>query len=82
MTGEKGKSIALDVQALLSQDEDYLPRMVQTIVEATLEAEMTAVRRSMVRHLTGMLGREGIPATLKALREQMQSVSGKQGNPS
>lgn len=43
MTGEKGKSIALDVQALLAQDEDYLPRMVQTIVEATLEAEMTAV---------------------------------------
>ena len=43
MTTQKGKTVSLDVQALLSEDGDYLPRMVQAIVEATLEAEMTSV---------------------------------------
>ncbi len=43
MTMKQGKSVGIDVQALLDADDDYLRSMVSAIVEATLEAEMTAV---------------------------------------
>lgn len=42
MTKKQGKSVGIDVQALLDADDDYLRSMVSAIVEATLEAEMTA----------------------------------------
>ena len=42
MTEKQVKSGAIEVKALLDGDEDYLRAMVSSIVEATLEAEMTA----------------------------------------
>lgn len=52
-------------------------RITSLQAERGREVEMAAVRKSMIRHLTGMMGREGVPMSLDALREQMQSVSGK-----
>ncbi len=43
MTKREVKSERMDVKALLAEDADYLREMVRSIVEATLEAEMTAV---------------------------------------
>jgi hypothetical protein len=43
MTGVKLRTSVSEAKALMSGDEDYLRAMVQTIVQATLEAEM--VRR-------------------------------------
>ena len=42
MTRKQSKSGAIDIQALLEGDDDYLRSMVSAIVEATLEAEMTS----------------------------------------
>lgn len=52
-------------------------RITSLQAERGREVEMAAVRKSMIRHLTGMMGREGVPTSLDALREQMQSVPGK-----
>ncbi len=52
-------------------------RMTSLKAELGREVDMAAVRKSLIRHLTGMLGREGIFTTREALREQMRSVSGK-----
>src|SRR6516162_4270409 len=41
MTKREGKSETIDLKALLTGDEDYLRAMVEAIVQATLEAEMT-----------------------------------------
>jgi putative transposase len=41
MTKPQGKPTLIDVKALLSEDADYLRVMVQAIVQATLEAEMS-----------------------------------------
>ena len=43
MTDEKSKAGRIDVKALLGDDADYLHAMVQSLVEATLEAEMTSL---------------------------------------
>lgn len=43
MTDEKSKAGRIDVKALLGDDADYLRAMVQSLVEATLEAEMTSL---------------------------------------
>ena len=48
-------------------------RMTSMRAELGREADMAAVRKSMVRHLTGMLGREGIPTPLDVLRGRMES---------
>lgn len=42
MTKREGKAELVDLKALLAADEDYLRTMVEAIVQATLEAEMTA----------------------------------------
>ncbi len=42
MTVKQGTTSVIDVKALLEGDGDYLLAMVRTVVEATLEAEMTA----------------------------------------
>lgn len=42
MTTKQSKTKQIDVQALLHGEDDYLRAMVASIVEATLEAEMTA----------------------------------------
>lgn len=47
-------------------------RMTSMQAELGREADMAAVRKSMIRHLTGMLEREGIPTTADALRERLQ----------
>jgi transposase-like protein len=41
MTKGQGKTDFIDVKALRSSDPDYLRAMVEAIVQATLEAEMT-----------------------------------------
>ena len=41
MTRREAKSGVDDLKALLARDADYLRAMVQSIVQATLEAEMT-----------------------------------------
>ena len=41
MTRKQDTTGAIDVKALLDADGDYLRAMVQAIVQATLEAEMT-----------------------------------------
>lgn len=41
MTKPEARPTLIDVKALLSDDADYLRRMVQAIVQATLEAEMS-----------------------------------------
>lgn len=41
MTRKEAKSGVIELKALLERDEDYLRAMVQSIVQATLEAEMT-----------------------------------------
>ena len=41
MTRKQGTTSVIDVKALLDADGDYLRAMVQAIVQATLEAEMT-----------------------------------------
>lgn len=41
MTRREAKSGVVDLKALLARDADYLRAMVQSIVQATLEAEMT-----------------------------------------
>jgi putative transposase len=41
MTKREAKSGVVDLKALLQRDADYLRAMVQSIVQATLEAEMT-----------------------------------------
>ena len=42
MTKREGKADLVDVKGLLGSDADYLRTMVESIVQATLEAEMTA----------------------------------------
>jgi putative transposase len=42
MTRKQGRTSVIDVKALLEADGDHLRAMVQAIVQATLEAEMTA----------------------------------------
>src|SRR5215467_1841317 len=42
MTKREGKAEAIDLKALLAADGDYLRTMIEAIVQATLEAEMTA----------------------------------------
>jgi putative transposase len=42
MTKKEGKAELVDVKGLLTTDPDYLRTMVESIVQATLEAEMTA----------------------------------------
>src|ERR1700755_1203210 len=42
MTKREGKAELVDLKALLAADEDYLRTMIEAIVQATLEAEMTA----------------------------------------
>ena len=42
MTKQQVKTDFIDIKALVSEDGDYLRTMVQSIVEATLEAEMTS----------------------------------------
>ena len=42
MTKREGRSEAIDLKALLAADGDYLRTMVEAVVQATLEAEMTA----------------------------------------
>ena len=41
MTRRKARSGVVDLKALLERDEDYLRAMVQSVVQATLEAEMS-----------------------------------------
>jgi putative transposase len=41
MTKREGKAEIVELKGLLERDEDYLRTMVQAIVQATLEAEMT-----------------------------------------
>jgi transposase-like protein len=41
MTKREGRPTLIDVKALLSEDPDYLRTMVQAIVQATLEAQMS-----------------------------------------
>jgi putative transposase len=41
MTKRESKSESIALKALLAENEDYLRAMVETIVQATLEAEMT-----------------------------------------
>ena len=41
MTRKQGTTSMIDVKALLDGDGDYLRAMVQAVVQATLEAEMT-----------------------------------------
>ena len=41
MTKREGKAELVDLKGLLAADEDYLRTMVESIVQATLEAEMT-----------------------------------------
>jgi putative transposase len=41
MTKREGKAELVDLKALLGADEDYLRTMVERVVQATLEAEMT-----------------------------------------
>ena len=41
MTKREGKADLVDVKGLLGSDADYLRTMVESIVQATLEAEMT-----------------------------------------
>jgi putative transposase len=43
MTKSSVKSSLIDLKRLVEEDEDYLRAMVQSLVEATLEAEMTLV---------------------------------------
>ena len=40
MTRREAKAGVVDLKALLERDADYLRAMVQSIVQATLEAEM------------------------------------------
>lgn len=49
-------------------------RMTSMEAELGREIDMEAVRKAMARHLTGMLGREGIPATIEDLRKRMGST--------
>src|ERR1700755_3574290 len=42
MTKREGRSEAIDLKALLAADGDYLRTMVEAVVQARLEAEMTA----------------------------------------
>lgn len=42
MTKREGKAEVVDLKAVLAADEDYLRTMVEAIVQATLETEMTA----------------------------------------
>jgi len=42
MTKQQIRPEPIDVKALLARDGDYLRTIVEAIVEATLEAEMTA----------------------------------------
>src|SRR5262249_6298582 len=57
MTKREGRSEAIDLKALLTGDEDYLRAMVEAIVQATLEAEMTeAVGAAKGERSTGRLG--------------------------
>lgn len=44
MTKRESKAELIDWKGLLSGDLDYLRTMVEAIVQATLEAEMTAAR--------------------------------------
>ena len=41
MTKREGKAEVIDIKGLLSTDADYLRAMVESVVQATLEAEMT-----------------------------------------
>jgi putative transposase len=41
MTTRKGKAEAIDIKALLAQDEDFMRAGLQALIQAALEAEMT-----------------------------------------
>jgi len=41
MTKRESKAELVDLKALLARDQDYLRAMVESVVQATLEAEMT-----------------------------------------
>jgi putative transposase len=57
MTKREGRSEAIDLKALLTEDEDYPRAMVEAIVQATLEAEMTeAVGAAKGERSAGRLG--------------------------
>lgn len=47
-------------------------RITSLQAEQGREVDMAVVRRSMICHLTGMMGREGVPTTANALRERLQ----------
>jgi hypothetical protein len=49
MTKRESKAELIDWKGLLSGDPDYLRTMVEAIVQATLEAEMTAARGALRR---------------------------------
>ena len=66
MTKREGKSEAIDLKALLTGDEDYLRAMVEAIVQATLEAEMTeALGAAKGERSAGRLG----PVNSQQIRE-------------
>jgi putative transposase len=57
MTKREGKTEAIDLKELLADDGDYLRVMVEAIVQATLEAEMTeAVGAAKGERSSGRLG--------------------------
>ena len=60
MTGKRGRSGEIDVQALLlAEKSDYLRAMVSAVVEATLEVEKTAAlgaRRESARRGVSAIG--------------------------
>ncbi len=57
MTKSSVKSRLVDLKRLVAEDEDYLRAMVQSLVEATLEAEMTlALGAEKGERSTGRLG--------------------------
>jgi putative transposase len=57
MTKREGKTDPIDLKALLSADADFLRPMVEAIVQATLEAEMTeAVGAAKGERTAGRLG--------------------------
>jgi putative transposase len=57
MTKREAKAEAIDLKELLSEDVDYLRTMVESVVQATLEAEMTeAVGAGKGERSSGRLG--------------------------
>lgn len=57
MTKREGKTEVIDIKGLLSADADYLRAMVESIVQATLEAEMAeALQAEKGERTAGRLG--------------------------